>query len=71
MKLYVRDQPEKSFSQRVLENIRNYIITGILIMIPVAITYVLFRWAFYTVDGAAEAAIRFNSSAGTFRDSGS
>ena len=51
VKLYVRDQPEKSFSQRVLENIRNYIITGILILIPVAITYVLVRWAFYTVDG--------------------
>ncbi len=51
VKLYVRDQPKKPTWQRVLENIRNYIITGILILIPVAITYVLFKWAFYTVDG--------------------
>ena len=51
MSLSPRFQPEKSSYKKALENVRNYVITGILILVPVAITYVLVRWAFYTVDG--------------------
>ena len=51
------DQPQKPFFQRLRGHVRSTLIVGVLILIPVAITYVLVRWAFDTVDGLLRPAI--------------
>ncbi len=47
-------QPQKPFFQRLQGHARSTLIAGVLILIPVAITYVLVKWAFDTIDGVLQ-----------------
>ena len=49
---------ERSFSRKVGKNIRRNIVTGLLFLLPIAITYVVLRFLFYTIDDIVRPTLR-------------
>jgi uncharacterized membrane protein len=49
---------ERSFSRKVGRNIRRNIVTGLLFLLPIAITYVVLRFLFYTIDDIVRPTLR-------------
>ena len=46
------EEPEEvSFGMKIARHVRATLIAGVLILVPVAITYVLFFWVFNSIDG--------------------
>ena len=46
------EEPEQvSFGMKIARHVRATLIAGVLILVPVAITYVLFFWVFNSIDG--------------------
>lgn len=53
----MNEPEEKTFSQKFGSHIRGTLIVGILILVPIAITYVLIVWVFNSIDGLLQPAI--------------
>jgi|GEM_PF-409020 uncharacterized membrane protein len=53
----MNEQDEKTFSQKMGVHIRGTLVVGVLILVPVAITYVLIVWVFNNIDGLLQPVI--------------
>ena len=53
------EQEKKSSGGRIGGHIRNALIAGALIAVPIAIAFVLIRWAFTTIDGLLRTPVRW------------
>ena len=42
---------ETSFGRKIARHIRSTLIAGVLILVPIAITYILLKWVFDNIDG--------------------
>ena len=47
----MEEPEERSFGMKIARHVRATLIAGVLILVPVAITYVLFFWVFNSIDG--------------------
>ena len=47
----MEEPEERSFGMKIARHIRATLIAGVLILVPVAITYVLVFWVFNSIDG--------------------
>ena len=47
----IEEPPETSFGRNIAGHIRSTLVAGVLILVPIAITYVLLMWVFNNIDG--------------------
>lgn len=58
MVLCMKNSKERSFGKKIVSSIRRNIVTGLLFLLPIAITYMVLQFLFNTIDGVVRPTVQ-------------